>query len=368
VTNHNPLAHDLDEILAATRSLWPELRGRNIFITGATGFFGCWLLESFTWANRRFDLNARATILTRNPEKLQQRLPHLDRTNIEIVAGDICDFRFPNGEFTHVIHAATESSAELNAKQPQVMFDTIVEGTRRCLDFAAHAGTRKFLFTSSGAVYGKQPPEFAHMPEEFAGCPDSLNPNSAYGEGKRAAELLCALTAKRNGLEAKIARCFAFVGPYMKLDAHFAIGNFIRDRLAGDRIVVRGDGTPVRSYMYASDLMIWLWTILFRGESRRAYNVGAEEGINIAALAREVAAAPMPMRETGRSQTTCMPVETVGTSVPGAPIARYVPCTARAQKELGLGCSVLLADAIARTLAYCAQQNAVVVETGEVAR
>lgn len=340
----HPLAADLDDVLERTRELWSELRGRRIFITGAAGFFGCWFLETFAWANQRLALNAGATILTRNPDALKQRLPHLADADFDVVVGDVRNFAFPSGEFSHVIHAAADSSAQLNAAQPKLMFDTIVDGTRHCLEFAAAAHATKFLFASSGAVYGKQPSDLSHIPEEFTGSPDPLDPASAYAEGKRAAELLCAIAAKSTGLEVKLARGFAFVGPYMKLDVHFAIGNFIHDHLNGRPICVRGDGTAVRSYMYAGDLMVWLWTILFRGKSRRAYNVGSEEAISIAELAREVA-------RSGAGSSR-MPVQISGTPVAGALIARYVPSTARAQREMGLLCTVPLRAAIERTLEW----------------
>jgi nucleoside-diphosphate-sugar epimerase len=339
----NPLANDLDHILAHTAGLWEELRGQHIFITGGTGFFGCWLLESLTWANDKLGLDVSALVLTRNPEAFRSKAPHLAaHPAIQFHQGDVRSFDFPAGHFTHIIHAATEASAKLNAKDPLLMLDTIVEGTRRALEFARHCGARKFLLTSSGAVYGKQLPELTHVPEEYTGGPDPLDPRSAYGEGKRMAEMLCTLYAKQYGLETKIARCFAFVGPYLPLDIHFAIGNFIRDGLRGGPIQVQGDGTPYRSYLYAADLVIWLWTILIRGESCRPYNVGSEESITIAELAHIVA----------QSFTPPVAVKITRATVPGQPAERYVPTTRRAAAELHLGSSIALVESIRRTIAW----------------
>jgi nucleoside-diphosphate-sugar epimerase len=336
------LARDLDNILERTEPLWQELRGQRILITGATGFFGCWLLESFAWANRRLNLNAGAVALTRHPQTLAQKAVHLaSDPAVALYAADVrCD-DFPRVTFSHVIHAATEASAALNRQKPLVMFNTIVNGTRRALEFATTNSVRKFLFVSSGAVYGTQPPQLARVSESFTGGPDPLDPASAYAEGKRSAELLCAL-ASSSDLEIKIARCFAFVGPYMQLDVHFAIGNFINDRLHLRPIDVRGDGSAVRSYLYASDLMVWLWTILFKGQSRCAYNVGSEDALNIATLAREVAEAQPP----------AVDVNVARQATPGAPVHRYVPCTARAREELGLRAEVPLREAICRTHAW----------------
>jgi dTDP-glucose 4,6-dehydratase len=335
----NRLQHDLDDILARTEPVWADLRGGRILITGATGFFGCWLLESFAWANRRLSLGARAVALSRHPQSLEQRAPHLVANSaITRHAGDVRHGEFPQGEFSHVIHAATEASAHLNDESPLVMFDTIVEGTRRTLKFAIAHSVSRFLFASSGAVYGTQPPQITHVSESFGGGPDPLDRNSAYAEGKRAAELLCTLSATPR-FAVTTARCFAFVGPYMQLDAHFAIGNFIANALRGETIRIKGDGSPFRSYLYASDLVVWLWTLLFKGQSGLAYNVGSEDALNIAAIASAVAAA-VPKKVS---------VSVASLHAPNTPVHRYVPSTARARAELGLKAEVPLHEAIRRT-------------------
>jgi dTDP-glucose 4,6-dehydratase len=338
----NPLAPDLDRAFRAHLAIWEELRGARILVTGGTGFFGGWLLEALTRFDAQLGLGIRATVLTRDPDGFRRRRPRLaGHPAIALREGDVLTLE-PLGErFTHVVHAATAASAQLNMSEPRVMFDTIVEGTRRVLEVARDAGARRLLFTSSGAVYGRQPPDLSHVPEDHAGGPNPLEPGSAYGEGKRAAELLCTLAGAAHGFDAVIARCFAFSGPYLPLDAHFAIGNFVRDAIAGGPIRVGGDGTPFRSYLYGADLAAWLWTILARGRPARAYHVGSEVAISIRELAETVA------RLLGVAQ-----VEVARAAVPGAPAERYVPCTRRTREELGIAETFSLDESIARMAAF----------------
>jgi len=338
----NRLAGDLDALVAAYPGVWPALREARLFMTGGTGFFGGWLLESLLWANRRFDLGASVTVLTRDAAAFAGRAPHLAGDGaVTLHEGDIRTFAFPDGRFTHVIHAAVDATPPANQAGRRDVVDVIVEGTRRALEFARDRGVRRFLFTSSGAIYGRQPIELEYTPEEYCGAPDPSDPQTAGAEAKRAAEMLCAVHAGET-LQPVIARCFAFLGPYLPLDGAFAAGNFIRDALAGGPIVVAGDGTPVRSYLYAADLAGWLWTILLRGRTGAAYNVGSEDALSIAELARRVASCASPSVQ----------VRIVGAPTRGHGGDRYVPSTLRARTELDLQPTVGLADAIARTMEW----------------
>lgn len=331
---------DLELVLRGTAPLWEEVRGRRFFVTGGTGFFGCWLIESFCYINRHLQLDSAVSILTRDPDAFARKCPHLVRdSSITLLAGDVRTFSFPEGEFDYVIHAATEARARQAENQPLEMLSTILAGTERTLEFAASHGVKKFLLTSSGAVYGKQPSELTHVPETFSGAPDSLQPASVYGEGKRVSELLCALYQKRSAMQCKIARCWAFCGPHLPLYEHFAIGNFIGDILAGKPIQILGDGTPRRSYLYAADLTIWLWTILFRAPALEPFNVGSQRDLSILELAHLVATVLKPGTEIHVSQSA--PANTLPN--------RYVPAVEHAHETLNLKETVLLEEAIVRT-------------------
>jgi nucleoside-diphosphate-sugar epimerase len=337
------LAQDLRALDGLLPDARRELTSSRLFITGATGFIGKWLLESLLYFSQESGITLEVVALSRDAGRFRRTHPRLAAlSGLTFVEGDIRSFAFPEGRFDLVIHGAAEASAALNAAAPLEMLDTITLGSRRVLDFCVASSARKVLLLSSGAVYGRQPPELQRLKESFAGGPDPLAPGSAYAEGKRVAEFLGAQYEAQGVFEFKIARCFAFVGPYLPLDVHFAVGNFIGDVLASRRIRVLGDGRTVRSYLYASDLAFWLWRILFDGQSGRAYNVGSEDCIDIGTLANLVAdVAGMPGD-----------VEVVGSSSPGAVVHRYVPSTDRARTELALGVTVPLDEAIRKTIRW----------------
>ncbi|OHX10913.1 hypothetical protein BI343_04745 [Chromobacterium amazonense] len=328
--SRHTLTDDLDAILIRKPEIWDSLRGASLFISGGTGWFGRWLLEAIVHANARLGTDIWVTALSRNPSAFARCAPHLaNNPAIRFHVGDVRSFEFPKERFSHFIHAATTSAHEtFNGEHPLSKFDTLVAGTRHVLEFAARAGAEHFLFTSSGAAYGL-PLHGKPLREDDPYAPDTMDPVTALGQAKRAAEFLCAAYADTHGWHLKVARCFSFVGPFMPMDVHYAIGNFIDCALRKKSIVIHGDGSPLRSYLYMADLVIWLLTLLQSNEKDGVYNVGSDEVISISDLARRVNFSLHPAGEVH-----IMGKKTASVGNPDRNL--YVPDISLAQHRFGL--------------------------------
>jgi nucleoside-diphosphate-sugar epimerase len=341
------IEQDFSDVVDRVGDDWLALKNANIFITGGTGFIGRWMLETLRQADLRLSLNVRATILTRSPEDFRHKAPQLfSYPAFSYYSGDVKDFQFLSSDFTHIIHAATDASAELNDANPREMFDTVVAGTRAVLDFSVKTQARRVLNLSSGAVYGPQPSHMISIAEDYTGAPDCARAVNAYAEAKRAAEMLCAIYGKQFNLNITTARIFALLGPYLNLDAHFAAGNFIRDALSSKKIIIKSSGSAVRSYLYISDAVAMLWTLLIRGKAGGAYNLGSGEGIPIKDLAERVASL---LGESG--------CEILGKDDQGWNPGRYVPDVSLLESELNLKQTVSLDQAILRTASWNGWQS-----------
>ena len=268
-------------------------------------------------------------LLSRDPVRFANGAPELAKLpNVRLIPGDVRDFAFPNEKFDLVIHGAAPA---LTTLPPGEQRSIVVDGGRRVLEFSRKCGAERVMMISSGAVYGIQPPELERIPEDFP-----CRPVTEYGIAKLESERLFL----ESGVPAVIPRCFAFTGPYLNREIHFAIGNFIRDALAGKPVIIRGDGTPFRSYLYADDLVEWLFALLAAAGEGTVCNVGSDRAVSIRELAHTVC------RALGRD----VQVEVLTPVVPGVPAARYVPDIGRAA-EYGLRVKVDLEEAIRRSAA-----------------
>lgn len=331
------VAQPAGAITPASKQLVEKLTGSRILITGGTGFVGTAILAT---------LDAAATSSSRIDVAIASRARPAEAANevfrrlrpswipLDVSQG----FEVP-GSFDFVIHAASSSLAPPRGASPLASIDTIVGGTRNLIDWASHqVNPVRILHTSSGAVYGLQPPDMPAIPEGWAGEPVFASDTGGYAEAKRMAEYMLLLATRAGMIDAVNARLFAFVGPSLPRDAHFAVGNFLRDALAGGPVVIAGTGAPVRSYLYQEDMALWILKAMLAGESGRAYNVGSAEGRTLLDVATIVASAAG-----------------VGLECRGDPSAdgareRYVPDVQRTTRELGVLEWTSLEDAIAMTL------------------
>jgi len=334
-------AGDVATAVSRLAGRWDALRGARVLVTGGTGFVGAWLLAALCCADRRFDLGLRLMVLTRDPEGFAHHAPDLaGDAAVELIGGDVRDLPWPREAPTHVVHGAAATGPALVAERPAEVRESIVEGTRCVLELCRRRGTRRLVALSSGAVYAQ--PSRAGRPfceDAPLGPAELVDDETVYHRAKRSMEAL--VLAHEGDAVTSIARLFAFVGPGLPLDRHFAVGDFVAHALRGGPVVVHGDGSPVRSYLYGADLAAWLVAILLGGRPARIYNVGAERAVSIAEVARLVAdGAHVPLEIRG---------DETGAGGGGA---FYVPDTRRARSELAVAEWTALEDAIERWLVW----------------
>lgn len=341
------LKEDIGDVLDQLSDEWVFFKNARIFITGGTGFIGKWLLNVLSEANDRYGLNLSVDILSRNPDAFVRSCPELlKKIQINLIAGNVLDLKAGSKNYDIVIHAATDASADLNENNPIAMFDTVVSGTQRLLEFCREVCVGPVLFMSSGAVYGQQPWELENVPEAWRGGPDCLDARATYAEAKRAAEMLCAIYVKQYGVDIKVARIFALLGPYISLDIHFAAGNFIKNAMEGSLVSVNSSGRAVRSYLYASDLVVWLLKVLVRGRRGVPYNIGSDCGISIKDLAMKTS----ELLSDGK-------FEVLGKDDIGWNPGRYVPDVSLIKSELNVSETVSLEQSIIRTATWNGWKN-----------
>ncbi len=295
------------------------MKQNSILVTGGTGFFGSSLLDMISagyWRKYHF------TMLSRRAQEFAQCHPeYAALPNVEFLAADVRSLAGCDRRFRYIIHAATPA---VDSPDDAELYDIIVAGTDAVLEFARESGAEKILYISSGGVYGCGTAPFCET--------DPCVPQTVYGKAKLEAEF----RVLASGIPAVIMRAFAFAGKHLRRDVHFAFGNFVADALAGRDIVIKGDGTPLRSYMHSDDLAVWMMTMLFAGRAGAVYNCGSDRAISIAELAGMINSILNP---TGK-------IRVLTTVIPGAKPVCYVPDITLAEAELGLKITIPLDEAI----------------------
>ncbi len=200
--------------------------------------------------------------------------------SVTLTSGDVRSFNFPDGGGLNSssMPKPTKPASRL-PQAPFDIFDSICCRHRPPLEFAASHGTRRSCSPVRALCMDSQPSDILSDYPKLTPESEPLDPPARMPK-ENALPSLCALSTKRPRAWTRDG-CWAFCGPHLPLHAHFAIGNFIGDVMAGRPIRIPGDGTPRRSFLYGSDLAIWLWTMLFKTSLQVPINVGLREEISI---------------------------------------------------------------------------------------
>ena len=337
------LTEDFETIYLASHTDLNCLVNSNIVITGASGFIGKWLTFSLLYARQKLDGKGKILLNSRNLTGLSKLCKSFEAgREITYLESDIRTIAIPKTfKPDFLVHAATPASAQLNKDDPSEMLSTIIDGQKQVLQQGMKSGVQNILFLSSGAVYGTQPPDMRLIKETYVGGPSLSTVASAYHEGKRVAELLGNISAEHGSLRFTTGRLFAFLAPYLPLNTHFAAGNFMSNALENRNIEINSDGQSVRSYQYGTDLCVFLWALLNRGQSGEAYNVGSDEPILISDLAMQIKEIVNPNIDVSFRKSDVKQIS-----------SRYVPDISKITQNLKVQNRYGAADAIARTSAW----------------
>lgn len=299
-------ADDLQNVVERVGPLWERLRGKRLMITGHTGFIGRWMTESVMERNLNWcwtgDPCSLLTICRGTYHGVE-------------VKDDVRSFRLPDGGADYILHFAGPPASH---PDQQELSDVIFNGTQRVCDFAKQCGAR-VLFASSGAA---------------------VDPQTNYGKAKRYAE---DMVADVGGVSARI---YATYGPGMNLD-RYALGQFLQNGLNAQPIRITGDARTVRSWIYAADLAVWLWTMLL-SDKPGCWPVGSEESMSLSTAAYHVA-------ECFSFDEEFLDVETSG--IIEQKVARYVPDTSATRAEFGVRETVRLEQGLRKTVAWLKEQR-----------
>lgn len=269
-----------------------NLYGSTVLVTGATGTIGSFVVDALLGMNRSRGANIQVIVAGRNTERLRTRFAWAGGELLTCVHYDIyqpIEFDLP---VEYVIHAAGNATPGAFAKDPVGTIVGNVQGTYALLAYGKTHGMKRFLYVSSGEVYGTGNAEMEALREDYSGPLEATSPRSCYPSSKRTAETLCVSYAQQFDTQAVIVRPCHTYGPGMTESDNRAHAQFFRNALKQEDIVLKSAGKQLRSYCYVADCVSGLLTVLLCGENANAYNLANPEArVTIAQLAQEIASA-----------------------------------------------------------------------------
>ena len=253
---------------------WGKLNEKTIMITGATGMVGRYLIEVLLYRNSHHHAGIKIVAVGRNEEKFRQRFSGLlGAEEISFYKADVQKPIEYKEHLDYVIHMASNTHPRLYASDPIGTEMSNILGTYYLLNMISEIPGCRFLFTSSGDIYGDNRSGKPFLEETDCGYIDCNTLRAGYIEGKRASEALCNAFLEAKGVDFVTARLCRIYGPTLQLTDSKAISQFILKAVKGEDIVLKSKGTQTFSYLYIYDIVSALLYILTKGKTGNAYNV-----------------------------------------------------------------------------------------------
>lgn len=343
----NPIIRDDLDHIASVNLPWENLRERTVLVTGGGGFLAAYLVKSLLTVSRRYKLNTQVICVARSTQSVEMRLrAYLGAPDLLVVQHDVSQplpSDFPRADF--IVHSASQASPKYYGVDPVGTLLANSAGTMYLLAHAIKSQADRFLFFSSGEIYGVPLDSNQLVGEQAYGYLDPMNVRSCYAESKRIGETMCAAWAQQHGLHTSVVRPFHTYGPGMALDDGRVFADFVADVVAKRDIVLKSDGLALRPFCYIADATIGFLTVLLTGDKAQAYNVANPDAeISIRDLATVVAGL---FPERGISTRCEVPISS--DAYLKSPISRSCPSI---DKIRGLGWSptIGVSDGFRRTI------------------
>jgi UDP-glucuronate decarboxylase len=249
-----------------------KLFHKKILITGATGLVGSTLVETLLKLNEIENAGIEIFALGRSKKRLEQRFS-TNFKNLHLIVQDVNKAIEFDIKVDIIIHAASNANPKAYSKDPIGTIKGNVQATLNLLDYCKREAVEQFIFISSGEVYGELSREDIPFTEEMAGFINSLEVRSCYMLSKKMSENICISYSHQYDLVTKIVRLsHVFGANYTSRDTR-ASASFFVEALEGNDIVLRSLGNHLRSYVYISDAVSGILSVITVGETMNAYNV-----------------------------------------------------------------------------------------------
>lgn len=255
---------------------WNLLDGKNILVVGATGLIGGCVVDILMHSPCQ-DCHIFAG--GRNKSRAEKRFQNYYKNkNFEFLEIDVTEPLSLDINFDFIIDAASGANPKLYSTDPVGVMKSNINGVDNLLTYGISHGLQKFVYVSSGEVYGEG--NIDKFTEDYSGYVDTMQFRSCYPSSKRAAETLCSSYAHQYGVQVSIARPSHVYGPHFTESDNRVYAQFVRNAIKKENIVMKSTGSQFRSWCYVVDCASALLYILLKGKSGEAYNI-ADDSSNI---------------------------------------------------------------------------------------